>query len=129
MDRHGGAVLHFDNSQRQPREIPDWMVSAEYCSSTELGSPLLSIDALNKLRHALDVLITEHRSLSDEVEQESLDEEIMSETAKHRSTDRSTGKRINASGRNRSAGTSECVSRTASGGARLKPGQRSGGTE
>src|SRR3954453_10149380 len=52
---HGGAaVVHVEVSGAVSRELPAWMVNDSICRGMELGSPALSIAALNELRLAID---------------------------------------------------------------------------
>ncbi|CBW74835.1 unnamed protein product [Mycetohabitans rhizoxinica HKI 454] len=48
--RRGNQLVHLDVPGGLSRELPVWMLDASICSTMSLGSPQLSLSALNELR-------------------------------------------------------------------------------
>ncbi len=48
--RNGVELVNVQAARGSPRELPFWMVDAAICIGMELGSPQVSVAALNQLR-------------------------------------------------------------------------------
>src|SRR5207248_2460728 len=74
LGRRGEQIVHLEVRSDVSWEIPVWMCDASICAAMSIGSPQISIEALNELRSTLTNHLSDHGSSDSSKGEESRDD-------------------------------------------------------